>query len=409
MQSELIRFLGTRDNYTKYASFVKDDVLAPEVVAYIKCMGDLYKSNPTLNSIDFDSAKPFMLLRGGRALGIETLNALTESVKSSDMDSIDVGALVSDFVAMHYSNKIVDEVMKADGKPNVSDLKNIVNQMEESLSGLTSKDRHIIDFNLDVLTSTFLRPAGFHWRLPFLNNCVGPIAGGDLVVVGARPETGKTSFITSEVSFFVPQMGLEHNVIIFNNEEKGEKILGRVVQSTLNRTASEIAADVRKAEADYLAIVSRKDRVQVYNRSQMSVYDVERVLKKGSYKVIVFNVLDKVRGFKDAGNETERLRQLYQWARSMASEHDAVVFVVAQADATAENVKYIYQDQLYNSKTAIQGEADLLITIGALHGVDNVRYINLPKNKIPPVAGVDVLRSHGHDEVKFDALRGRYY
>jgi hypothetical protein len=140
----------------------------------------------------------------------------------------------------------------------------------------------------------------------------------------------------------------------------------------------------------------------------MTTYDVERVLKNGNYKLIVFNVLDKVKGFKEGGNETERLRLLYQWARGLASEYDAAVFVVAQADATAENCKYIYQDQLYNSKTAIQGEADVLITIGAMHGIEDTRWLNIPKNKIPPTPGVDVTLSHGKEEVRFDGQRGRY-
>lgn len=408
MQAELVRFLGTRDNYSAYAKYINKDVLAPEVYEIISVLGDIFKTNPALTEVDFVTSKPFFMLRCTKAKGPQ-LDALLSSINAADTSTYNLGDVIGDFIKMDYSNEIVEAVMKANGKPDPADLKNIVSRMEEALSGVSKKDSHLIEFDLNVLSTTFIRSGGYKWRLDFLNECVGPIAGGDLVVVAARPETGKTTFITSEVTFMLSQMRPDESVIIFNNEEKGEKVLGRVVQSALGITAADIAADVKKAEAEYIRLVGRKDRVRIYNRANMSTYDVDRVLKNGNFKIIVFNVLDKVKGFKDSGNETERLRHLYQWARGLASEHDAVVFVVAQADATAENVKYIYQDQLYNSKTAIQGEADLLITIGAIHGVDDRRFINLPKNKIPPVAGVNTMRSHGHDEIRFDGQRGRYY
>lgn len=407
MQAELVKFLGTRDNYNAYAKYINKDVLAPEVYEIISVLGDIFKSNPALTEVDFVTSKTFFMLRCTKAKGAQ-LDALLSSINAADTSTYNLGDVIGDFIKMDYSNEIVEAVMKANGKPDPADLKNIVSRMEEALSGVSKKDSHLIEFDLNVLATTFIRSGGYKWRLGFLNECVGPVAGGDLVVVAARPESGKTTFITSETTFMLSQMRPDENVIIFNNEEKGEKVLGRVVQSALGITAADIAADVKKAEAEYIKLVGRKDRVRIYNRANMSTYDVDRVLKNGNYKIIAFNILDKVKGFKDSGNETERLRHLYQWARGLASEHDAVVFVVAQADATAENVKYIYQDQLYNSKTAIQGEADLLITIGAIHGVNDKRFINLPKNKIPPVTGVNTMRSHGHEEIRFDGQRGRF-
>lgn len=408
MQAELVKFLSTKENYDAYHKYVRDDVLAPEVAESIKIIGELFKTNPTLTAVDFNAARPFFVMRATKVKGV-MLDKLLDSFAKADPDSYSVNEIVGEFIKLDYSNQIVDAIMKAEGKPDPLALKSKVEEMIDTLSGVEKGDKHIIEFSLSTLVSTFVRSGGYSWRLDFLNRAIGPISPGDLVVVGARPESGKTSFITSEVSHMMTQLRPDEGIVIFNNEEKGDKVLGRFVQSTLGITGMDIASNPAKSEADFLKLAGRKDKVVVFNKAHMSVYDVERQLRSTKARIVVFNTLAKVRGFKDAGSEVARLEHLYQWARYIASDYNCVVFVVAQADATAENVKYIYQDQLYNSKTAIQGEADVLITIGKMHGVDDKRWLNIPKNKIPPTPGVDPLLSHGKEEVNFDGTTGRFY
>lgn len=407
MQAELIKFLSDRDNYYKYGKFIRDDVLAPEVASLIKVMGDMFTANPHCTAIDFMAAKPFFMLRM-KGVKPAQLEALLDSIDKSDPDVYSVEDIIGSFIQMNYSNQIVDAIMAANGKPDTHVLKDLVLGMETALLGVTKSDSHIIDFDLSTLASTFIRSGGYPWRLDFLNRAVGPVGAGDLIVIGARPESGKTSFVTSEITHMMGYLKPDEDIIIFNNEEKGEKVLGRAVQSAIGWDSLRIAADPAAAEREYIKVAGRKNRIRVYQKGRMTTFDVERTIKSGKYKIVVFNVIAKVHGFREAGNETQRLEHLYQWARGIAIDHDCLVIVVAQADATAENQQYIWQDQLYNSKTAIQGEADVLITIGKLHGVEDKRFINIPKNKIPPTPGVDPLLSHGKEEVKFSGATGRY-
>ncbi|HAI38327.1 MAG TPA: hypothetical protein DCM40_09490, partial [Maribacter sp.] len=55
----------------------------------------------------------------------------------------------------------------------------------------------------------------------------------------------------------------------------------------------------------------------------------------------------------------------------------------SQLDATADNEKYPTMGALYNSKTAVQGEADAILTIGQTKqdGPD-IRFLSAPKNKL---------------------------
>jgi hypothetical protein len=85
------------------------------------------------------------------------------------------------------------------------------------------------------------------------------------------------------------------------------------------------------------------------------------------------------------------------------------VLAIVQADPTAEGMQYIPQDRIYKSKTALQGEADALVMIGTDENIqDNVRYIHVAKNKIPPAPCTDIKCKHIKSQVKFDMDTGRF-
>ncbi len=113
----------------------------------------------------------------------------------------------------------------------------------------------------------------------------------------------------------------------------------------------------------------------------MHIRDVERKLKSGDYGLIGINILSKVAGFKGK-EDMDKLEALGHWARILSDEYGPV-FVVHQADGTAEGQKILDQSQLYKSKTALQQEIDFQIMIGKTHDLleQQYRYINVVKRK----------------------------
>jgi hypothetical protein len=94
--------------------------------------------------------------------------------------------------------------------------------------------------------------------------------------------------------------------------------------------------------------------------------------------------------------------------RKIAQEYGPVI-VVAQADPMATNMKYIPQDYIYKSKTAIQGEADALIMLGKVDDdPDNIRYIHVAKNKMPPSDCTDDSLKHIRTPVLFEMETSRF-
>ena len=91
------------------------------------------------------------------------------------------------------------------------------------------------------------------------------------------------------------------------------------------------------------------------------------------------------------------------------SSGQAPIIAVVQADPTAEGMRFIPQDRIYKSKTALQGEADVLIMIGYDDdGPADRRYIHVAKNKIPPAPCCNLSLKHVKAEVEFDIATGRF-
>ena len=108
---------------------------------------------------------------------------------------------------------------------------------------------------------------------------------------------------------------------------------------------------------------------------------IENILKNTNPALIIFDQIDKIRGFKMDRHDLQ-LKALYQWAREIAKMH-APVIAVSQAGGTGENKLWLTMDDVDSSKTAKQGEADWILGIGKeTDNTSNMRYLNISKNKL---------------------------
>jgi len=232
-----------------------------------------------------------------------------------------------------------------------------------------------------------------------------------LFMLGDFTVTHNTTFITDQFTKMVPQIkDKNRGALIFNNEEGGDKIRLRLYQSALERTLQELEGMEPVVESRYTAKLGSLDRIKVIDRATLTTSECENFIKKYKPKLVAFNVLEKIKGFGKSTNEVERLKMIHQWAREMAKKYDCTVFAVAQADTTAEDQQWLYANQIYGSKTGVQGEADVIIGIGMLRDPSkkDLRYLHVSKNKLPGGKRSKPDFKHGYFEVRFDGDRGVY-
>jgi replicative DNA helicase len=265
------------------------------------------------------------------------------------------------------------------------------------LEGIEKQDEiEFITDSFEDLAKSVHRNAGIKWRLPSLQEALGSLNKGDFGFIFARPETGKTTFLASEISHFVEQV--EGPIIWFNNEERGDKVKTRVCQANLGLSLEEMFSNLLENEKIYLT--NTKSLVKIYDKGFIHKREVEKVVKQLNPSLVVFDQIDKIKGFK-GDREDLKLGAIYMWARELAKDYCPVIGV-CQAAASAENKRWLDMDDVAKSKTEKAAEADFIIGIGKRHdvGSEDVRFLHLIKNKLTGI--------HARITCNIDARIARY-
>lgn len=290
----------------------------------------------------------------------------------------------------------------AEGKKDLSSIKEIYDTFGDVESSIQEVE-YVTD-DLDELYSQTIASPGLKWRLGSLNTMLGSLRRGDFGFIFARPETGKTTFLASEVAYFAEQS--ERPLLWINNEEQGAKVMTRLYQASLGVTLDELMGDRSANKQEYFR--RTKGNIRLFDDASIYKRQIEDLCSKYEPGLVVIDQIDKVKGFTGDRNDLE-LGAIYQWARELAKKYCPVIGV-CQADGTAEGVKWLNMGHVSSAKTSKQAEADFIIGIGKTNeqGMENTRYINISKNKLQGDAGTDSSRRHGFCEVIIEPMYARY-
>jgi len=223
---------------------------------------------------------------------------------------------------------------------------------------------------------------GLRWRLNWLNKSLGSLRKGNFGFVFARPETGKTTFLASEITHMIKQT--DGDIIWFNNEESNRVVADRINQAFAGVERRILKGQQQAAyEKQYEDIVG--DRIKLVGNEITESTDpkkIEEILKATNPALIIFDQIDKIKGFKADRNDLE-LKAIYQWAREIAKKY-APVIAVSQASGEADGKLWLTMNMVDGSKTSKQGEADWMLGIGKEQdNTSRLRYFNILKNKLP--------------------------
>ena len=245
---------------------------------------------------------------------------------------------------------------------------------------------------------------GLRWRLECLNKSLGSLRAGDFGFIFARPETGKTTFLASEITNMLGQTS--RPIIWINNEEQGNKVMMRVYQAYFGVPLDTLMSNIKRYEEEFLNRTDNK--FMLFDVSTINRNQVEKIISKINPELVVYDQLPKIKGFKADRNDL-LLGEIFQWARELAKGNHAAIGV-SQADGTAENVRYLTMDHVANVKTAVQAEADWILGIGKVHdeSQEYVRFLNISKNKLFGDKDSDPSLKHGKFETIIEPLVARY-
>ena len=296
----------------------------------------------------------------------------------------------------------------AEGRGDVTSLETILSSYlgdGDDTSDGTEED--ILVNDLKAVVDKVISAPGLRWRLNTLNQMLGSLRKGNFGFIVARPETGKTTFLASEITYMAEQLKEEDGPILwFNNEQVGEEVLLRIYQGSLGRDTAALLSDVSGAQEEFIS--KTHDKLKLIDRGTIHYKFVDQLCKKYKPSLVIMDQLDAVAGF-DADRKDLQLGAIYRWFRELAKQYCPVIGV-CQADGTGEGVRWLTMTHVADAKTAKQAHADWILGIGKVNdaGYENLRFLHLSKNKL--IGDDDTVPSlrHGRREVIIEPQIARY-
>jgi len=247
------------------------------------------------------------------------------------------------------------------------------------------------DIDLDTILAMTDLESQWTFNIPTLTRKVEGINAGHLIEVGARPNTGKTSFHASLVAAPGGFAWQGAKTIVLCNEEGYHRVAHRYITAATGMDKHEIVK--RKSEA--MAIFNKiRDNVMFKDATGRDMNWVESVCKSYKPDIVILDMGDKFARTAGFSRPDEALKANAIQARQIAKQQECAVFYMSQLSAEAEGKVVLNQAMMEGSRTGKAAEADLMFmisknpTVEGQEEEDLQRHINVVKNKLSGWHGI---------------------
>ena len=240
------------------------------------------------------------------------------------------------------------------------------------------------DIDIDTLLAANNLETQWKFNIPSLRRKVEGVSNGHLLVVGARPNTGKTSFHASLVAGTDGWASQGAKCIVLCNEESYERVGARYLSAATNMSMDEVKENVSLARKRYDPV---KQNIRIKDSTNKDMKWVEAVVKNEKPDIVVLDMGDKF-ATKNSDKSDIYLKDAAIHARNIAKQYNCCVIWMSQLSAVAEGKVYVDQSMMEGSKTGKAAEADLMVLISKDPIVEGQseestrRHLNIAKNKL---------------------------
>lgn len=392
----LLKLLLSKELFTKYSTIIDLDYFKTNHKVLFKVFLALFKAHEA----DEDVTPESLTL---------TLYTMYPNLRDDERHLIDdaiqkiTNLEIDEAQALEYLNTHLEQTIAtqiaikgleiSQGKGSLGTIRELLDKAV--ITEPESTQESFVTTDLELLVNETVLTEGLRWRLNTMNKMMGSLRKGNFGFIFARPETGKTTFLASEVMFMAEQAkerGLGP-VLWLNNEEDGSKVMLRCYQALFGIDKQELYTNLQHYKDEFERRVG--GHFLFYDDAAINKKTVEKLCKQHKPSLIIFDQIDKVVWY-DSERYDLKMKAIYQWARELAKTYCPVIGV-CQAGGTAEGKKYLNMNDVDSSHTAKQGEADFMIGIGKTNSDSEefVRFLSLAKNKLDGDVDSDPDLRHG--------------
>ena len=348
-----------------------------------------YERTVTPDEIEalFLSSNPTMTTAQKQAYSALFFKIKKEAPMGSDVANEVLSKLFQQVIGEEIANLGFDYVNG--DKASLEPLRNMLEQYGDDF--IPNLNVEWDDIELETLLSRADLEARWTFNVPTLTRKVEGVNAGHLIEIGARPNTGKTSF---HASLIASPQGFAHqgaNCIILCNEEGYHRVGARYLTAATGMTMKEIKDNPTKARDLYAPV---KERIKIKDATGRDMAWVESICKTYKPDIVLLDMGDKFAKTAGFARTDEALKANAVHARMIAKQHECAIFYMSQLSADAEGKVLLNQSMMEGSRTGKAAEADLMILIAKNPPVDGQeeedaqRHLNVVKNKLTGWHGV---------------------
>jgi hypothetical protein len=393
MELSLIRSLMDREFYDDHRGAKCPDRLFSKDVRKIKqaidTAMDRYERTVTPDEIEalFMSNNPTLTTAQKQAYGSLFNQIKRESPMGGDVAQEVLSKLFQQVVGEDIANLGFDYVNG--DKNSLEPLRDLLERYGDDFT----PDLRIEWDDIEIETLLNMNDLESQWtfNVPSLTRKIEGVNAGHLIEVGARPNTGKTSF---HASLIAAPNGFAHQgakCVILCNEEASHRVGARYLTAATGMTIQEVKANPTRARDAYESV---KKNIKIKDASNRDMAWVESVCKSYKPDIVILDMGDKFARTGGFARPDEALKANAIYARQIAKSHNCAIFYMSQLSADAEGKVLLNQSMMEGSRTGKAAEADLMVLIAKNPVVDGQeeedtqRHLNVVKNKLSGWHGV---------------------
>jgi len=369
-------FIASRSNFDMISDSLDKEAVSPYGLALFDAIKSYYTADPSAESVDVEVLKVALDRRFKDVpRNQERMHDKLTEVLSVDTSTVNVVREVLEQKRAMIGTHLADALLAQDMDriemylqeyTDASDL-SVLDVGEEEFQGLT----------LDALAAKI--EDGGQWKLApreIGSRIKGDLRGGHCVIVGARPERGKTLFGIQFAAGFLTHGA---KVLYIGNEDPLPDLMLRMLSNLSGMSEPQMMAD--RSTAMERAVEVGYNNCVFAGLSPGSLYEVEALVRRHKPDIVLVDQMRNIRSKSE--NNTQRLEQVAMELRNIARRHACVMIALTQVGDSGRDKLTLNDGDIDGSNTGIPGACDVMILIGSNPDFEmrDLRTITLAKNK----------------------------
>ena len=347
-QALLGSIIVSPDSFDKIGGMITtEDFYLDEHKHIFAALLSMYSKNKTIDVVTLVNA---LVENGDRdeAGGVQYITLIAESVPSA-ANVKDYARIVKDKATLRKLISVCDEINE--DAYNESDVRTVIDSAEQKIFDIShNKDskefRHIRDVlqnvyrDMEILSETKGAVTGSKTGFSGLDRMLVQMGKGDLIIVGARPGMGKTSFALNIATNVARNS--KKSVAIFSLEMSGEQLASRILSSEAMVDSHSMRTGQLKNEdwdniADVIASLSGCE-IYIDDTSALTTTEMKSKLRRlPNLGLVVVDYIGLMQTTSNSDNRAQQVGEISRNLKIMAKDFGVPFVICAQLNRGTES------------------------------------------------------------------------